>query len=131
MALTRRPSVPVQADFKAAPGAQTVNGSGWPSFRQCGEQIDFPAAALHQHFGNAGRPPKIAINLKGRARVKHIGVGPFRTDQGFQYFKCVIAFAQMPPKGRFATPSPNRWPCPLESPAISSLPWRVPACRAR
>ena len=41
-----------------------------------GQEVNaFHHGALHQHFGNAGSAAKIAIDLKGRMRIKEIIVG--------------------------------------------------------
>src|SRR5579862_566428 len=69
----KQPSVfSCEAHFKPAACAQAGDTSVLPRIRQRGQQMNDTIVTLEQHFGNCRRRPKIAVNLKRRARVEQI-----------------------------------------------------------
>src|SRR6266478_764418 len=66
--------LPRQINFKTATGAQSLDHSVFPRFRQRGKQMDATVFALQQHLGNGGGHSKVAVNLKWRAGVEEIWI---------------------------------------------------------
>src|SRR5665213_538814 len=72
---------PRDVHCEAAAGAQAIHAAGGPRFRQRGQELDLVILALQQHFSDAGGAAEIAVNLKRRMRIKHVGKRARRTHQ--------------------------------------------------
>jgi hypothetical protein len=91
------------------PRARSPDRPRRPGTRQRGQQQNVIVARLHQHFDDRAGAAEIAVDLKGRMRVEHVGVRPPRGEQEAQDTMRMLAVAQ---------------PCPQVSP-----PCRRPAGR--
>ena len=69
------PSCQANIDLEPTTRAKPAYAARMPGSGQRGQQVDRPGVALQQHLGDARSGPEIAVDLKGRVRVKEIGVG--------------------------------------------------------
>ena len=92
------PTLPGDVHLEAAAGAQARHATLGPGLRQRGQQLNFAVLALQQHFHDAGRAAKVAINLERRAGVKQVGIGTFGAEEILQNAESMVAFVQPRPE---------------------------------
>lgn len=63
---------PFEIDLEAASGEKAGDFAGRPGGRKCGQQMEESQVALQQHFGDAGRAAKIAVDLERRMGVPQV-----------------------------------------------------------
>ena len=56
---------------------------------------------LQQHLGDACRAAEVAVDLKGRISIEHIGIHPLRRRRAAEHFVCVVAILESGPNTTF------------------------------
>ena len=73
--------VPRQVDLESAARSEACDSACRPRCGQSRQQADLSLVALQQHLGDCRRAAEVAVDLKRRMRIEHIGVsasGPSR-----------------------------------------------------
>ena len=105
---------PFEIDLEAASGRKSGDFAVRPGGRKCGQQMEESQVALQQHFGNAGRAAKIAVDLKWRMGVPQV-VQSAVPEKIPEQFVGSVTVIQSGPLVQFPTHTPS---CGTVSPMV-------------
>ena len=100
---------PFEIDLEAASGRKSGDFAVRPGGRKCGQQMEESQVALQQHFGDAGRTAKIAIDLERRMGVPQV-VQSAVPEKIPEQFVGSVTVIQSGPLVQFPTHTPPRSP---------------------
>ena len=93
-----RAVLPRQIDLEPAARSQAGDVTVRPRRGKRRQQANLSLVALQQHLGDCRRAAEVAVDLKRRVRVEHVGVGALGAEQELQDVVRVVAVAEPRPE---------------------------------
>src|SRR5204863_7970963 len=90
--------LPRQVDLEPTARSQSGDATVGPRRGKRRQKANLSRVALHEHLGDRRGAAEVAVDLKRRVRVEHVGVRPLGTEQEFQDVVRVIAVAKPGPE---------------------------------